>query len=132
MTCVTVIVRSRVRAAGRAMEEAAMDLGSHPRQGLKDVTLPVILPAILPGWLLAFVIWPDGGMIASFVAGPGSMTLPLLIRSEVGPGVTPDTDARAILRVVALGIGVALAGWIMAWAGQRRAADARMAYRSTT
>lgn len=132
MTYVTVIVQSRMRSADRAIEEAAMDLGSRPWQVLKDVTLPVIFPAILSGWLLAFTISLDDVVISSFVTGPGNTTLPLLIWSKVKLGVTPDINALATILVVAVGIGVALAGWIMAWAERRRAADARMAYRSST
>jgi putrescine transport system permease protein len=129
MTYVTVIVQSRMLSADRAIEEAAMDLGSRPWQVLKDVTLPVISPAILSGWLLAFTISLDDVVISSFVTGPGNTTLPLLIWSKVKLGVTPDINALATILVCAVGIGVALAGWIMARAERRRAADARMAYR---
>jgi putrescine transport system permease protein len=129
LTYVTVIVQSRMMSADRAIEEAAMDLGSKPWQVLKDVTLPVISPAILSGWLLAFTISLDDVVISSFVTGPGNTTLPLLIWSKVKLGVTPDINALATLLVIAVGIGVGLAGWIMARAERRRIADARMAYR---
>ncbi len=129
LTYVTTIVQSRMLSADRAIEEAAMDLGSRPWQVLKDVTLPVISPAILSGWLLAFTISLDDVVISSFVTGPGNTTLPLLIWSKVKLGVTPDINALATILVCAVGIGVALAGWIMARAERRRVADARMAYR---
>ena len=113
MVFVTTIVQSRMIEADRAIEEAAMDLGSRPWQVLFDVTLPVIFPAILSGWLLAFTISLDDVVITSFTTGPGSTTLPLLIWSKVKLGVTPDINALATLIVLAVGLAVALSGWIM-------------------
>jgi putrescine transport system permease protein len=95
-----------------------------------DITLPVISPAILSGWLLAFTISLDDVVISSFVTGPGSTTLPLLIWSKVKLGVTPDINALATLMVLAVGIGVVAAGTIMNRAERRRALEERMAYRS--
>jgi len=130
MVYVTTIVHSRMLSADRAIEEAAMDLGSRPWQVLRDVTLPVIAPAIGSGWLLAFTISLDDVVISSFTTGPGSTTLPLLIWSKVKMGVTPDMNALATLIVLVVSVGVALAGWIMVRAERRRDADARLAYRS--
>lgn len=129
MVFVTTIVQSRMLSADMAIEEAAMDLGSRPWQVLRDVTLPVISPAILSGWLLAFTISLDDVVITQFTTGPGNTTLPLLIWSKVRLGVTPDINALATIMVVAVGIGVALSGWILHRAEMRRARDARMAYR---
>jgi putrescine transport system permease protein len=129
MTYVTTVVQSRMLSADIAIEEAAMDLGSRPWQVLRDVTLPVISPAILSGWLLAFTISLDDVVITSFTTGPGNTTLPLLIWSKVKLGVTPDVNALATVLVVAVALGVALAGWIMARAERRRAAEERQAYR---
>ncbi len=129
MVFVTTIVQSRMLSADTAIEEAAMDLGSRPWQVLRDVTLPVISPAILSGWLLAFTISLDDVVITQFTTGPGNTTLPLLIWSKVRLGVTPDINALATIMVVAVGIGVALSGWILHRAEVRRARDARMAYR---
>jgi putrescine transport system permease protein len=129
MVFVTTIVHSRMLSADRAIEEAAMDLGSRPWQVMRDVTLPVISPAILSGWLLAFTISLDDVVITQFTTGPGNTTLPLLIWSKVKLGVTPDINALATLMVVAVGIGVGLAGWIINRAERRRAEDARLAYR---
>ena len=130
MVFVTTVVQARMLQSDRAIEEAAMDLGSRPWQGLFDVTLPVISPAILSGWLLAFTISLDDVVITSFTTGPGSTTLPLLIWSKVKLGVTPDINALATLMVVTVGIGVILAGIIMNRAEKRRLADERLAYRS--
>lgn len=129
MVFVTTIVQSRMLSADMAIEEAAMDLGSRPWQVLRDVTLPVISPAILSGWLLAFTISLDDVVITQFTTGPGNTTLPLLIWSKVRLGVTPDINALATIMVVAVGIGVALSGWILHRAEVRRARDERMAYR---
>ncbi|MCL4066334.1 ABC transporter permease subunit [Pseudomonas sp. GX19020] len=130
MVFVTTVVHSRMIQMDRSIEEAAMDLGSRPWQVLKDVTLPVISPALLSGWLLAFTISLDDVVITTFVMGPGSTTLPLLIWSKVKLGVTPDINALATLIVVIVGICVAIAGWLMSRAERRRLAEERLAYRS--
>lgn len=127
---VATIVQSRLRAAEKDIEEAAMDLGSKPWQVLFDITLPVIFPAILSGWLLAFTISLDEVVITSFTTGPGNTTLPLLIWSKVKLGVTPDINALATLIVLVVGVGVALAGWLMNRADRRRERDAQLAYRA--
>jgi putrescine transport system permease protein len=130
MVFVTTVVQARLLQFDRAIEEAAMDLGSRPWQVLFDVTLPVISPALLSGWLLAFTISLDDVVITSFTTGPGSTTLPLLIWSKVKLGVTPDINALATLMVLAVGTGVLIAGIVMNRAEARRQADARMAYRT--
>lgn len=130
MVFVTTIVQARLLQFDRAIEEAAMDLGSRPWQVLFDITLPVISPAILSGWLLAFTISLDDVVITSFTTGPGSTTLPLLIWSKVKLGVTPDINALATLMVLAVGIGVIVAGIVMNRAEARRLADERLAYRT--
>lgn len=106
-----------------------MDLGSRPWQVLVDVTLPVIAPAILSGWLLAFTISLDDVVITSFVSGPGTTTLPILVWSKVRLGVTPDINALATVIVVVVGIGVTLAGIILQRQERRREADIQMALR---
>jgi putrescine transport system permease protein len=127
---VATIVRARMLQAEQDIEEAAMDLGSKPWQVMFDITLPVIFPAILSGWLLAFTISLDDVVITSFTTGPGNTTLPLLIWSKVKLGVTPDVNALATLTVLVVGTGVAVAGWIMNRADRRRDRDAQMAYRA--
>lgn len=130
MVFVTTVVQARMLQADRAIEEAAMDLGSRPWQVMWDVTLPTIFPAILSGWLLAFTISLDDVVITSFTTGPGNTTLPLLIWSKVKLGVTPDINALATLTVLVVGLGVVLAGWILNRAERRRILDERMAYRT--
>jgi putrescine transport system permease protein len=129
MVFVTTIVQSRLQQSDRAIEEAAMDLGAKPWQVLWDITLPVISPAILSGWLLAFTISLDDVVITSFTTGPGNTTLPLLIWSKVKLGVTPDVNALATITVLVVGLGVIVAGIVMGRADRRRELDAQMAYR---
>jgi putrescine transport system permease protein len=130
MVFVTTIVNARMIQSDRAIEEAAMDLGSRPWQVLFDITLPVISPAIVSGWLLAFTISLDDVVITAFTTGPGSTTLPLLIWSKVKLGVTPDINALATLMVLTVGIGVIAAGFILSRAEKRRLLEERMAFRS--
>ena len=127
MTYVTTIVQSRLSSMDASVEEAAMDLGSKPWQVLRDVTLPIISPAILAGWLLAFTISLDDVVITNFVTGPGATTLPILIWSKVRLGVTPDINALATIIVVLVGVGVTLAGFILLRAERRRGRDIQMA-----
>ena len=110
---VAVIVRSRLVNMDVALEEAAMDLGGRPLRVLFDVTLPVISPAIVSAWLLAFTLSLDDLVISSFVSGPGSTTLPMLIFSKVRLGVTPDVNALATIVIGLVAVGVAIAGLIL-------------------
>jgi putrescine transport system permease protein len=130
MVYVTTIVQSRMLSADRAIEEAAMDLGSRPWQVMRDVTLPVISPAILSGWLLAFTISMDDVVITNFTTGPGTTTLPILIWSKVKLGVTPDINALASLIVLVVGVCVITAGVVMNRTERRRERDRRLAYRA--
>ncbi len=130
MTYVTTIVQARLSAMDMSVEEAAMDLGSRPWQVLKDVTLPIISPAIVSGWLLAFTISLDDVVITNFTTGPGYTTLPILIWSKVKLGVTPDINALATIIVLVVAMGVFAAGVILNRAEARRAADAQLAYQA--
>ncbi len=127
MTYVTTIVQSRLSSMDISVEEAAMDLGSKPWQVLKDVTLPIISPAIVSGWLLAFTISLDDVVITNFTTGPGATTLPILIWSKVKLGVTPDINALATLIILIVSAGVACAGLLMHGAEKRRERDVQMA-----
>lgn len=103
---VTVVVQSRLSDLDLSLEEAAMDLGATPVRVFFDITLPIIAPALVSGWLLAFTLSLDDLVIASFVSGPGASTLPMVIFSKVRLGVSPDVNALAtiIIGVVALGV----------------------------
>ena len=90
-----------------------MDLGGRPLRVLFDVTLPVISPAIVSAWLLAFTLSLDDLVISSFVSGPGATTLPMLIFSKVRLGVTPDVNALATIVIGLVATGVGVAGFIL-------------------
>ncbi len=111
MAYVAVVVRSRLMAMDESLEEAAMDLGCGPLRVLFDITLPLIAPAMLAGWLLAFTLSLDDLVIASFVSGPGATTLPMYIFSKVKLGVTPDINALASILILIVTAGL-LAAWL--------------------
>jgi putrescine transport system permease protein len=115
MAFVAVIIQSRLSAMDESLEEAAMDLGGHPMRVVFDITLPLIAPAMVAGWLLAFTLSLDDLVIASFVSGPGSSTLPMYIFSKVKLGVTPDINALASLLILIVSIGL-----IIAWMALRK------------
>ncbi|WMT86569.1 ABC transporter permease subunit [Pelagibacterium sp. 26DY04] len=113
MAYVTVVVRARLSDMDRSLDEAAMDLGATPLRVFFDITLPIISPALISGWLLAFTLSLDDLVIASFVSGPGASTLPMVIFSKIRLGVSPDVNALAtiIIGIVALGVvGATLIG----------------------
>jgi putrescine transport system permease protein len=118
---VAVIVRSRLAGMDTSLEEAAMDLGGRPLRVLFDVTLPVISPAIVSGWLLAFTLSVDDLVITSFVSGPGATTLPMLIFSKVRLGVTPDVNALATIVIGLVAIGVGISGLVLRRSARRGA-----------
>ncbi len=127
---VTVVVQSRLSDLDLSLEEAAMDLGATPVRVFFDITLPIIAPALVTGWLLAFTISLDDVVITNFTTGPGTTTLPILIWSKVKLGVTPDINALATITVAIVGIGVVIAGVLMNRAERRRNLDAQLAYRA--
>ena len=132
MTYVTTIIHARLSSTDISIEEAALDLGSRPWQVLTDITLPVIAPALLSGWLLAFTISIDDVVITNFTTGPGATTLPILIWSKVKLGVTPDINALATMIILIVGVLVATAGIIMHRAEARRERDIQMAINANT
>jgi putrescine transport system permease protein len=109
MCFVAVVVQSRLGPLDRSLEEAAMDLGCGPARAFLRVTLPLILPAIAAGWMLAFTLSLDDLVIASFTTGPGSATLPIRIYSEVRLGVKPEINAicTLVIGLIAMVIVVA-------------------------
>lgn len=116
MAYVAIIVQSRLLSMDESLEEAAMDLGGRPLRVVFDITLPLIAPAMVAGWLLAFTLSLDDLVIASFVSGPGSNTLPMYIFSKVKLGVSPDINALATLIILAVSAGV-----LIVWVAMRRA-----------
>ena len=113
MAYVAVIIQSRLAGMAQDLEEAAQDLGAKPFRVLTDITLPLLAPGMVAGWLLAFTLSLDDLIIASFVSGPGAVTLPMLIYSRVRLGLRPDINALATIIILAVAIGVLLAAWIM-------------------
>lgn len=110
---VAVIVQSRLGAMDQSLEEAAMDLGGTPFAVTRDITLPLIAPAMIAGWLLAFTLSLDEFVITSFVTGAGATTLPLEIFSRVRLGITPEVNALATLIIGTVALGVTLTGWVL-------------------
>ena len=109
MAYVAVVVRSRLAGMDESLEEAAMDLGGRPLAVFFDITVPMLLPALVSGWLLAFTLSLDDLVISSFVSGPGATTLPMLIFAKVRLGVTPDINAIATIIIALVAIGVVTA-----------------------
>jgi putrescine transport system permease protein len=127
MAFVTIVVQSRLSQMDDSLEEAAMDLGARPHKVFFLITLPIIFPALLSGWLLAFTLSLDDLVITSFVAGPGSSTLPMVIFSKVRLGVSPDINALATILVLVVAVGALVAGLWTARQQKIRDRDAQMA-----
>jgi putrescine transport system permease protein len=127
MCFVAVVVQSRLITFDRSLEEAAQDLGCPPFQAFMKVTLPVILPAVISGWMLAFTLSLDDLVIASFTSGPGATTLPMKIYSQVRLGVTPEINAVCTLLIGAVAIGVIIASVLTKSREVRRLRDEQAA-----
>ena len=127
MAYVTVVVQSRLAGFDESLEEAAMDLGARPLKVFLRITLPLILPAIASGWLLAFTLSWDDLVITQFVAGPGSSTLPMVVFSKVRFGVTPDVNALATILVLLVASGIAISTVWMGYQQRRRERDLQLA-----
>ena len=110
---VAVVVKARLGQMDRSLEEAAMDLGARPFKVFLRITLPLMAPALLSGWLLAFTLSLDDLVVSSFVAGPGSTTLPMVVYSSVRMGVSPQINALATLIVLFVSVAVVIAGLAM-------------------
>lgn len=124
---VAVVVQSRLTGMDPSIEEAAMDLGARPAKVFFLITLPIIMPALVSGFLLAFTLSLDDLVISSFVSGPGSTTLPMVIYSKVRLGLSPEINALATLLVVIVASGVIAAGLVLRQADHARQRDAKMA-----
>ncbi len=106
MCFVAVVAQSRLVTFDRSLEEAAMDLGATPVTTFMQITLPVIMPAVVSGWMLAFTLSLDDLVISSFTSGPGATTLPMKIYSQVRLGVTPEINAICTLMIAVITVGV--------------------------
>jgi putrescine transport system permease protein len=124
---VTVVISSRLQELDRSLEEAAMDLGANRLKVFFLITLPIIAPSLVSGWLLAFTLSLDDVVIASFMAGPSSTTLPMKIFSSVRLGVSPKINALATLLVLAVSLVAFIGWWISARAEKRRQLDRQLA-----
>jgi putrescine transport system permease protein len=122
MAYVSVVVQARLASFDRSLEEAALDLGARPWKVFAVITLPLIAPALLAGWLLAFTLSLDDLVIASFTTGPSATTLPMVIFSSVRLGVSPQINALATLLLVFVAVAIVIAARVLA---RTRSAAAR-------
>lgn len=106
MCYVSVVVSSRLVSFDQSLEEAALDLGATPFDAFRSVTLPIIAPSVIAGWLLAFTLSLDDLVIASFTTGPGATTLPIKIYSAVRLGVSPEINALSTIMITVVAVGV--------------------------
>ena len=132
MCFVSVVVSSRLVSFDRSLEEAALDLGSSPFEAFRLVTLPIIAPAVISGWLLAFTLSLDDLVIASFATGPSATTLPIKIFSAVRLGVTPEINALSTIMIAIVTVGVVSASLISKRNAVRAMRDAQKAVRDAT
>jgi putrescine transport system permease protein len=107
---VAVVVRAKLADVGTGLEEAAADLYAPPWKVFVWVTVPLLMPALVAGWLLAFTLSLDDVVVASFTSGPGATTLPMLVFSATRLGVTPEIYALATVIVVVVGAGLVVVG----------------------
>jgi putrescine transport system permease protein len=132
MCYVAIVVQSRLMTFDRSLEEAALDLGCPPVKTFFRITLPLILPAVLAGWMLAFSLSLDDLVIASFTTGPGATTLPIKIYSQVRLGVTPEINAICTILIALVTLGVIAASISTKRAELRRIRDEHLAVRNAT
>jgi putrescine transport system permease protein len=127
MCYVSVVVSSRLATFDQSLEEAALDLGCSQISAFRLVTLPIIAPAVISGWLLAFTLSLDDLVIASFTTGPGATTLPIKIWSAVRLGVSPEINALSTIMISIVAVGVITASLVTKRASLKRQADERAA-----
>ena len=128
MSYVTVVVQSRLSTMDDSLEEAALDLGARPVKVFMLITLPIIAPAMISGWLLAFTLSLDDLVIASFTTGPGATTLPMKIYSQVRLGVTPEINAICTILIGIVALGVIVASIVTKRREVQREKDERAAF----
>ncbi|MBZ0128079.1 MAG: ABC transporter permease subunit [Rhodobacteraceae bacterium] len=127
MCYVSVVVSSRLVSFDRSLEEAALDLGCTPWDAFRSVTLPIIAPAVIAGWLLAFTLSLDDLVIASFASGPSATTLPMKIFSAVRLGVSPEINALSTILISIVTVGVVTSSLLTKRASVRRQQQERAA-----
>lgn len=130
MCFVSVVVSSRLVSFDRSLEEAALDLGASAWDAFRLVTLPIIAPAVISGWLLAFTLSLDDLVIASFTSGPSATTLPMKIWSSVRLGVSPEINALSTLLIGLVTLGVVSASIATKRAAVRAQRDEQAAARA--
>jgi len=130
MCFVSVVVSSRLVCFDKSLEEAALDLGCTPFDSFRLVTLPIIAPAVISGWLLAFTLSLDDLVIASFTAGPSATTLPIKIFSAVRLGVSPEINALSTIMIAIVTVGVIAASLISKRASLAQQRDEQAAART--
>ena len=104
MFCIPYIlmeVKARLVGMDKSLEEAAMDLGASPMRTFFDITLPLIMPAVFSGALLAFAMSMDDVVISVFINGPRLSTLPIRVYTQMKTGVTPEINALCTLMLIA-------------------------------
>ncbi|MGC6368385.1 ABC transporter permease subunit [Pseudomonas sp. K2I15] len=117
---VAVVVSARLRELDLSIEEAAMDLGARPWKVFFLITIPMIAPSLAAGGMMSFALSLDDLVLASFVSGPGSTTLPMEVFSAVRLGVKPEINAVASLILLAVSIVT-----FLVWFFSRRAEELR-------
>lgn len=126
MAYVTVVVQSRLAGMDPSIEEAAMDLGARPVKIFMVITLPLIAPALIAGWVLAFTLSLDDLVVSSFVSGPGASTLPMVIYSKVRLGLSPEINALASLLIGVVAIAMVTVGLLLSHQERVRIRDAKL------
>lgn len=127
MSYIAVVMQSRFSTLDISLVEAAQDLGARPLKTFFVITLPIVAPAIVSGFLLGFTISIDDLVITSFTSGPGANTLPMVIFSKVRLGLNPEINALATLIITVVALGVIASTIYMAQAEKRRQRDMQMA-----
>lgn len=129
MCFVSVVVSSRLASFDRSLEEAAHDLGCTAWDAFRSVTLPIIMPAVIAGWLLAFTLSLDDLVIATFTSGPAATTLPIKVFSSVRLGVSPEINALSSIIIAIVTFGVITASLISKRASMKQKSDERVSSR---
>ena len=129
MAYITVVIRARLAELDQSLEEAAVDLGARPLKIFFVITLPLIMPAIVSGFLLGVTLSLDDLVITSFLSGPGSSTLPQVTFSKIKLGLDPQMNVLATIIIAIVGTLVIIMNWYMMRQTTRREREAAEAER---